>query len=89
MPKKPKPPKNLILIEKNRAFGDVPAYIGLAHRHFEKEMPLGAIIKDRGNGSSLTERGTYLAPVDLAAMVLPVEYVEQIDSIELEYERNL
>lgn len=91
MPKrsKPKPTKNTIEIEKNRSIGDLPVYIGLGHRHLEKEMPASGYQASLIQGDKVKESGRYTIPVDLASMVLPPEYSENIASIELEYERVL
>ena len=77
--------QNEVHITKIAPFGQLPPFIGLAHRHFEKERPLGSMIT---NNATLTEKGVYIVPVDLAAMVLPPDYIEGIDSIELYYERS-
>lgn len=88
MPKKLKPKKNEVLIVKDRSIGDLPIYIGLGHRHLEKEMPEGLIVS-LDPQSKVIERGKYTIPVDLASMVLPPEYISNVESIELEYERVL
>lgn len=84
--KKQAPNKKLINIDKIIEFGSLPLFVGLGHRHFEKEMPETGYNALK-SGDTIKETGKYTLPVDLAAMVLPVEYIDQIESIELLYER--
>lgn len=78
----------MIEIEKCIEFGQLPPHIGLGHRHFEKEMPASGYNATL-MGEKVKETGKYIMPVDLAAKILPLEYIDQIDSIEIEYERIL
>lgn len=56
---------------------DLPPFLGLAHRHFEKaaDLPKGA---------------TYAAltiPVDLLGMIAPADLLDKIEGVEVVYRR--
>lgn len=66
----------IITIRKQRAHGAVPAYISLAHRHFEKELPEG---KKEGEGR------VYIMSIEFLSMVLLPELCTDVVAVEVGY----
>lgn len=73
--------KREITIIKARDIGIYPTYINTAQRHLEKEMPLGEV-------SGVVTHFT--VPVDLLSVggLVPPEMLEQIETVELAYDRK-
>jgi hypothetical protein len=57
---------------------ELPAFLGLIHRHFEKAKPVVASVKT----------ATVNASVDLLDMVVPPDILATIDSVEIHYDKG-
>lgn len=60
-----------------RERAELPAYLGLFHRHFEKAIPTVA-----------TPEATVNAPVDQLGLLLPPDLIEGIEEISITYRKE-
>jgi hypothetical protein len=58
--------------------GELPGFIPLAHRHFQKALP----------HVSNNKKVTLTVATDLLDMVVPERILNQISSVEIEYEKQ-
>lgn len=56
---------------------ELPAFIGLFHRHFQKSMP--TVASDR--------EATVTAPVDLLDLMMPESLLKDVESVEVHYKK--
>ena len=62
-----------------RGVGEVPPFLGLFHRHFEKVKPATLDAK----------KGTFVAPVDLLTLINPrTSILNSIEEITVTYEKG-
>ena len=57
---------------------NLPGYINLIHRHFEKESP--SLV-------SGVKQGTFSGPIDLMRMTIPASLLEDVEEITLGYQK--
>jgi hypothetical protein len=69
----------LISITKFRDIGGLPQFILLSHRYLQK----GGHKPNEANGN--LHKQSYMVPVDILALVLPIHMVKDIESMELGY----
>ena len=68
----------LILVEKIEGIGTDPAYVELAHRQFQKTLPVGEKHDDGVH---------YQVPTDLLSLVLPEGSVGKIEEVVFVYKK--
>ena len=68
----------IVEIFKVRGQGDLPIFLGLCHRHFEKALPSGSDAK----------RLTITAPIDLLDIIAPQYLLDHIEELSIVYERK-
>lgn len=67
----------VIVVKKVRTLGEMPPFLGVIHRHFEKARPPVANLKE----------AKLVAPTDLLEHVFPPDSLRDIDSIEILYHK--
>lgn len=71
--------RHTVTVRKVRQLGDMPPFLGVVHRHFEKARPeIPAALKE----VSLN------APLDMMDFLLPNALLAGVESIEIIYKRS-
>lgn len=85
--KKHRQPTNLIEIKKylSEAYGALPPYLGLSHRHLEKERPKPTDSTDGIPGIDII---SYNIPLDLIRMIIGDSRAAQMESAVISYRRS-
>jgi hypothetical protein len=66
-----------IEVRKNRNAGEMPPFLGVIHRHFEKAIPI----------SGSTNKVTLIAPLEMLEFLIPQALVNGIESVQIVYEK--
>jgi hypothetical protein len=69
--------KSQIEISVVRGKGELPGFLGLFHRHFQKAIP-----------ATTGTQAKLIAPLDLLDMMVPSNLLANIESIEIHYDRG-
>jgi hypothetical protein len=69
--------KSQVEISVVRGKGELPGFLGLFHRHFQKAIP-----------ATTGQQAKLIAPLDLLDMMVPSNLLSNIESIEIHYDRG-
>lgn len=68
----------VVTVKKVKGQGEMPPFLGLIHRHFEKAKPAVGNVRD----------ALIVAPTDLLEHVFPGDTLSNIESIEIRYHKG-
>jgi hypothetical protein len=67
----------IIEIQKVKGVGEMPPFLGVIQRHFEKAIPISS-----GTGATLT------APLEMLEFLIPAALVNAIESVAIIYKKG-
>ena len=67
-----------INIQKVRNIGEMPPFLGVAQRHFEKAIPVSGEVK----------KATLTIPLDMLDMLVPQALMNALEEVQVVYEKG-